>query len=254
MRTRRGVLILVLIATAQYADTNPSFEVATIKPSAPEAATRHFTIQGQQFSTTKTSLADLIQFAYGLHPHQIANGPSWLESQKFDMVGLAKGDAPPTEQEWMKMTANLLAERFHLRYHSEKRELPVFAITVDGNGPMLQPSDASPDALPAIGFRGRGQLIARNANIGDLAWELQSAVLDRPVVDQTGLTKRYNFTLEWTPDDFQTSALVGEGRSDDQTPPHLLAAVREQLGLRLTSTKRQADVMVIEQISAPDPD
>jgi len=151
-------------------EANPTFEVATVKPSEPEIATRRFLIQGRRFATFHTSLADLVQFAYGLHPRQIANGPGWLTSAKFDVVGTTGGDAEPSEPEWMKMMAGLLAERFQLRFHLEKRELPAYAIVVDRNGRKLEPSTGDPNGLPSLDFHGRGQLTARNANVADLAW------------------------------------------------------------------------------------
>jgi uncharacterized protein (TIGR03435 family) len=249
-------LLLAAAATAYSvpaADLNPTFEVATVKLSGPEVTTRHFTIQGRRFLTFHTSLADLIQFAYGLHPRQIVGGPEWLETSRFDVVGLASGDQEPTEPEWMKMMANLIAERFHLRFHLEKRELAVYAITADQGGPNLKSTDSGPNTMPSLGFRGRGELVARNASLNDLAWELQSAVLDRPVVDQSGLTKRFDFTLSWTPDEFQTPALAGETRTAE-TAPNLFTAIRQQLGLRLTSTRSIVDAMVIKRIALPDRD
>ena len=249
-------LLLAAAATAYSvpaADLNPTFEVATVKLSGPEVTTRHFTIQGRRFLTFHTSLADLIQFAYGLHPRQIVGGPEWLETSRFDVVGLASGDQEPTEPEWMKMMANLIAERFHLRFHLEKRELAVYAITADQGGPNLKSTDSGPNTMPSLGFRGRGELVARNASLNDLAWELQSAVLDRPVVDQSGLTKRFDFTLSWTPDEFQTPALAGETRTAE-TAPNLFTAIRQQLGLRLTSTRSIVDAMVIERVALPDRD
>jgi len=248
--------ILLAAATAcsvLAAEVNPTFEVATVKVSGPDTTTRRFTIDGRRFLTFHTSPADLIQFAYGLHPRQLAGGPGWLESSRFDVAGLASGDRQPTEPEWMKMMANLVAERFHLRFHLEKRELAVYAITVAQGGPKFKSSDGGPNTMPSLAFRGRGELVARNASVNDLAWELQSAVLARPVVDRSGLAKRFDFTLSWTPDEFQTSALAGEARATE-TAPNLFTAVRQQLGLRLTATRSKVDVMVIEHIALPDPD
>lgn len=253
-------VLRIFLATAATAcavlaaGINPTFEVATVRPSGSDITTRHFTIEGRRFLTFHTSLADLIQFAYGMHPSQLVGGPGWLDSSRFDVVGLASGDGQPAEQEWMKMMANLLAERFQVRFHSEKRELLVYALTVDRDGPRLEPSDGTSDTLPNIGFRGRGQLVARNASLNDLAWELQSAVLDRPVVDQSGLGKRFHFTLSWTPDEFQTPALAGEARTAAEIAPNLFTAIRQQLGLRLTATKSNVDVMVLERVALPDRD
>src|SRR5262249_996172 len=142
-------------------------------------------------------------------------GPKWLESDKFDVVGSTSSDPQPTEQEWMKMMAGLLASRFQLRFHLEKRELVVYSIVLARHGPNLKLSDGDPHGLGAVGFRGRGQLVATNGKVDDLAWELQSAVVDRPVVDQTGLTARFNFTLTWMPDEFQKSNLAGQVPTGD---------------------------------------
>ena len=86
------------------------------------------------------------------------------------------------------------------------------------------------------------------------AWELQSAVLDRPVVDRSGLGKRFHFMLSWTPDEFQTPALAGEARTAAEIAPDLFTAIRQQLGLRLTATKSSVDVMVLERVALPDRD
>jgi uncharacterized protein (TIGR03435 family) len=169
---------------------------------------------------------------------------------KFDVVGSTSAERPPTEQEWMKMMANLLASRFQLRFHLEKRELPVYAMVVARENPNLKVSDGPANGPGAVYFRGRGQLVATNANVADLAWELQSAVVDRPVVDQTGLTSRFNFTLTWTPDEFQKPSLTGQTPTTEE-PPNLFTAVQQQLGLRLEAAKSLVDVMVIDHIERP---
>ena len=235
-------------------ESNPAFEVATVKPSANETVTRRFLIEGDRFATLNTSLAELIQFAYGLQPHQIANGPKWLGSAKFDVVGTAADGVHPSEQEWMKMMANLLAARFQLRFHREKRDLPVFAIVLDREVPNLKPSSGDANGLASLSFHGRGELSAHNANMADLAWELQSAVLDRPVVDKTGLTSRFDFTLTWMPDEFQNGTLSGGTTGGQELPPNLFTAIRQELGLRLKATKSRADVMMVDHVKLPDPD
>lgn len=135
----------------------------------------------------------------------------------------------------------------------EKRELSAYAILVDRDGPKLEASDGGPNTLPSISFRGRGQIVARNTSLNDLAWELHSVVLDRPVVNQTGLASRFHFTLAWTPDEFQTASLVGETRTDSEAVPNLFTAIRQQLGLRLVAAKSFVDVVVIEHAVEPTP-
>lgn len=254
MRFTNVCIVGLALAGALLAgEANQSFEVATVKRSGPETATRRFLIEGRRFATLHTSLADLIQFAYGLHPRQIADGPRWLTLAEFDVVGTAEGDGKPSEQEWMKMMAKLLADRFQLRFRLEKRELAVYTIVIDRNGQKLEPSGEDPNALPSLGFPNRGQLVARNSNLADLAWELQSAVLDRPVVDQTGLTSRFNFTLAWTPDEFQSPGVAGTNTAE-QILPNFFTAIRQQLGLRLEATKALVDVMVVEHADVPERD
>jgi uncharacterized protein (TIGR03435 family) len=103
-------------------------------------------------------------------------------------------------------------------------------------------------------FRGLGVLPASNATMQDFAGLLQSAVLDRPVVDQTGLTGRWDFTLSWTPDESQ---FVGMGikvpapSDKPDAPPGLFTAIQEQLGLKLDSIKAPVDVLVIDHVEKP---
>ncbi|HEY3738796.1 MAG TPA: TIGR03435 family protein [Bryobacteraceae bacterium] len=253
MRIPKGYLVLAAFACLMRAG-EAHFEAATVKPSGPESATRRFLIEGRRFATFHTSLADLVQFAYGLHPRQIAHAPGWLTSAQFDVAGTVEGDSKPSEQEWMKMMGALLADRFQLRFHLEKRELRVYAIVVDRNARKLKLSDRDPSGLPSLGFHGRGQLIARNATVADLAWELESAVLDRPVVDQTGLPSKFDFTLSWSPDEFQSPAVTGADGTTQEVFPHLFTAIRQQLGLRLKASNARVDVMVIEHAAIPERD
>src|SRR5262249_17228190 len=148
-----------------------------------------------------------------------------------------------------------LTDRFQLSFHRDKRELSVYAITVDKAGSKLIKSTADPNGLPGLGLRALGNLVVRNANMSDFCNLLQSVVLDRPVVDQTGLSGRFDFTLFWTPDDFQFGG-GGAGGAPPQTEngtnaPDLFTAFKEQLGLKLDSTKAPAEVFVIDKVEKP---
>jgi len=239
---------------AMAADATPQFEVATIKPSNPETQGRGFRVRGREFSTINTTLSSLITFAYGLHPKQIVGAPAWIESDKFDIT--AQPDLPgrPNDKQWKAMLQGLLADRFQLKFHHEKRELAVYALEVAKSGSKLTKSQGDPNGLPGMFFRGLGILPANNATMQDFAGLLQSAVLDRPVVDQTGLTGRWDFTLNWTPDDSQ---FVGMGikvpppSDKPDAPPGLFTAVQEQLGLKLDSIKAPVDVLVVDRVEKP---
>ena len=235
------------------ADANPVFEVATIKPSRPDAQGKAFQIRGREFFTFNTSLADVITFAYGLHPRQITGAPAWVETEKYDLNAKPDGEGQPNQNQWKVMVQKLLADRFKLTFHHDKKELSVYAIVVGKNGPKLTRSEGDPNGLPGLFFRGLGNLPARNATMADFAGVMQAAVLDRPVVDQTGLSGRFDFELKWTPDEFQFGGIakVPPPADNAAAPPDIYTAMREQLGLTLQSTKAPVDVLVIDRAEKP---
>jgi uncharacterized protein (TIGR03435 family) len=239
-------------AMAENAD--PSWEAATIKPSDPDRQGIGIRMNGRNFSTLNTTLSDLITFTFGLHPHQIINAPGWVETDKFDLAAVPDKPGMPNDVQIKAMMKKLLAERFNLKFHTEKKELSVFLITLGKDGPKLTKNDSNPKGLPGLGFRGMGNLIVRNGNMTDFANLMQSRVLDRPVVDQTGLEGRYDFTLQWMPDETQfggqgaraqAAASQADARSD------LFTAMQQQLGLKMEATKAPADVLVIDRVEKP---
>ena len=239
---------------AMAADAPAVFEVATIKPSNPDTPGKLFTIRGRQFTTINTTLNDLIGFAYRIHAAQIAGAPEWAESAKYDITGQPEGQGQPSERQLRAMVQKLLEDRFRLSAHRDTKELPVYALTVGKGGPRLTRNDTNPNGFPSLMFKGLGVLPALNATMADLASVLQTAVLDRPVVDRTELAGRFDFTLTWTPDDSQFRGLgvrVPAPSNDPNAPAGLFTAVQEQLGLRLESTKAPVEVLVIDRVERP---
>lgn len=241
------------------ANANPSFEVATIKPSKPESRPgKYFRVNGRRFSTYHTTLDDIMSFTYGIQQKQIVGGPAWMRTDKYDLLAEPAGEGQPNDHQLKIMVQKLLADRFQLKFHKEKQELSVYAITIAKQGPKLTKSQGDPNGLPGLFFSGiqPAVLNVRNATMVDFAGLMQSAVLDRPVVDQTGLSGRYDFTLTWTPDQFQ---FVGSGitvtppADTANAPPGLFTAIQKQLGLRLKSTKAPAEVLVIDHVETPYP-
>jgi uncharacterized protein (TIGR03435 family) len=236
------------------ADANPAFEVATIKPSKPDQPGKGFRVRGRTFSTINTNLSDLMTFAYGLHAKQIVGGPAWFETEKYDIEAQPDQPGQPNDKQLKSMVKKLLTERFKLTFHQEKRELSVYALTVGKSGSKLTKSEGDPNGLPSMFFRGLGVLPVTNATMGDFANVMQTAVLDRPVVDQTGLTGRFNFTLTWTPDESQFGGMgikVPPPGDKPDAPPGLFTAIQEQLGLKLDATKAPVDVLVIDHVEKP---
>lgn len=243
------------LPTPMAENADPSWEAATIKPSDPERQGIGINMNGRNFSTHNTTLRDLLTFTYGLHPNQIVGAPGWVETDKFDLA--ARPDMPgmPSDLQIKSMMKKLIAERFKLKVHTEKKELSVFLITVAKGGPKLTKNDSDPKGLPGLGFRGLGNLVVRNGNMSDFAQMMQSRVLDRPVVNQTNLEGRYDFTMQWTPDETQfggqgarAQAQAAEGAPQN---PDLFTAMQQQLGLKIEATKAPADVFVIDHVEKP---
>lgn len=239
------------------ADAKPAFEVATIKPSNPDTPGQGINVnRSGDFTTRNTPLSELIKFCYGVHGKQVTGGPSWMESERFDI--LAKPDTPgmPSVNQLKSMVQKLLAERFALEFHREKKELSAYVITVDKAGVKMSKAQSTGVNLPGFGGRGPGAIGVRNATMSEFADFLQSRVLERPVVDQTGLTDRFDFTLEWKPDAAQLAAAAGPN-PPPQLPqniedrPDLMTAIRVQLGLKIESGKAPVEVLVIDKVQKP---
>ena len=236
------------------ADAPTTFDVVSIRPSNPDAPGKLFTVKGRQVLTINTTLADLITMAYNIHTRQISGGPAWMESDKFDVTGQPQAEGIPSTEQLRALIKSMLADRFQLTVHTEKKDLPAYAIVVGNNGPKLTRNDTNPNGLPSLLFKGLGRLPAVNASMDDFARVMQQAVLDRPVVNRTNLQGRFDFTLNWTPDESQFRSMgvrVPPPPVDGSGPPGLFTAVQEQLGLRIESTNAPADVIVIDRVERP---
>jgi uncharacterized protein (TIGR03435 family) len=236
------------------ADANPGFDVATIKPSEPDKQGKGIRVNGRNFTTLNTSLADLIEFAYGVHLKQIVGAPEWIDKDKFDIAAVPDAEGQPNDKQWKGMIKKLLVERFKLTFHEDKKELSVYALTTAKTGPKLIKSEAT-QPLPGLFFHptpGGIMLTVKNATMPDLTNLLQSAVLDRPVVDQTAIQGRWDFDLTWTPDDSQFNGRFKTPPQTTENPPaELFTAIQEQLGLKLEATKAAVAVMMIDHAEKP---
>ncbi|HEV2135513.1 MAG TPA: TIGR03435 family protein [Terracidiphilus sp.] len=234
-----------------------TFEVATIKPvGSDEGKGRYLIMRGSDTFVGKNyTLKLLIAAAYELNPREISGGPTWIDSDHFDILARTPGTVQPTHDEQMRMLRRLLTERFKLSYHRQQKVFSIYQLEIDKGGPKLKPSTAAADALPAListVYPHHILMPARNAAMGDFVSVLQRAVLDRPVVDKTGLTGRYDFDLQWAPDETQFGGEVPVAPPDASSPP-FFTAIREQLGLRLVATRGPAEALVIDHAERPSP-
>jgi uncharacterized protein (TIGR03435 family) len=248
-----GFLSFTAIRAQPAPASLPGFEVATIKPGTPE---RGFgvQIQGRRLTTVNTSVAEIMAFAWSLHPRQITGGPAWMETEKYDLLaetGPAIGDAP--RPDIRAMVQKLLADRFGLQYHRGTKELSVYQIVVGKTGPKLADKAGDPNANPTFGISALGTMQVNNGKISDFAGWMQRYVLDRPVVDHTGVTGRFTFTLNWAADDSQFGSLAGTLRppAGNADRPDLYEAVQQQLGLKLEATKAPVEVLIVDHVEKP---
>jgi uncharacterized protein (TIGR03435 family) len=154
------------------------------------------------------------------------------------------------------MLKELMKDRFGLSLHTEKRELSVYAIRIGKNGPAGIRMVKNTTNGERVGAQGLGRTAFAGVTMAGLAGQLQLRVLDRPVIDQTGLTDRYDFTLNWRPDEFQFPRASAEQRASAvangaDALPDLFTAFQEQLGLKLEAAKAAAEVLVIDKVSKP---
>ncbi|MDE3195888.1 MAG: TIGR03435 family protein, partial [Acidobacteriota bacterium] len=188
---------LALRAFAQPA--TQAFEVASIRPTPEDwGKGRFITMRGGEFVARNHTLLTLIT-AYNLSPKAIAGGPAWVNSASFDIDAKPPGDARPSLDRQMAMLRQLLGDRFALRFHREPKNLAVLALTVARGGPKLREPEKIPDGpappLIFVLYPHKATLPGRDATMGELASVLQRAALDRPVLDHTGLTGRFDFDL-----------------------------------------------------------
>jgi uncharacterized protein (TIGR03435 family) len=275
--------VLTTSACLLFAQSKPAFEVASIKPAAPDQ--RGIAIRpgaNGGLNINNMPLKELITFAWRIQPYQIIGAPAWIESARYDITTVP--DHKPKGNEIWLMLQSLLEDRFQLKTHNETKELPIYALVLankDGKlGPQLTeakegsctaidptkppPPPSDPGKPPVLGcggmFMGPDRMEGASNEIKGLIPVL-SRTLGRTVVDKTGLTGKYDMHLYWTPDPSQMmQGPFGGGPPPpggpapppvDPNGPSIFTALQEQLGLKLESQKGPVDVLVIDHVEKP---
>jgi len=243
----------------------PTFEVASVKPSDPNGDGVDFQIFPGKLTMTNATPRALIQFAYKLKSeNQITDGPAWLDSKHYDidakvgeaqMADFNKASNGDRADELRLMLQSLLAERFNLKVSPQTKDLPVYALVVAKGGPKMTPTPKPGSAGDKphgqmIHMNGRGDLIATDVPVSLLADVLsrQPETAGRVVVDLSGLTGNYSWTLKWTP---ESGGGPSAGAAADEAAPSFFTAIQEQLGLKLESQKAPVAVLVVERMELP---
>jgi uncharacterized protein (TIGR03435 family) len=235
------------------ANASPGIEVSTIKPTKPDEQVFMLVFRGGHFQTKNISLSKLLAFSYGVQEKQLVDLPAWAQTDKYDIDAKPDTEGTPNKKQLQIMVQKLVADRFSFKFHDEKRELPVYVLTVAKSGQKMAKSEDQ-GGLPGFGLGGMGRLSVHNSSMDEFVGMMQETVMDRPVLNQTGLTERYDFNLNWTPDDSQfggTPIRMPPPPDNANPPPNLYTAIQEQIGLKLESTRALADVMIIDHVEKP---
>jgi uncharacterized protein (TIGR03435 family) len=155
----------------------------------------------------------------------------------------------------MQMLRALIVDRFALRFHRQDKQMDIYELTVGKSGPKLRPAVQPDDPPKIIGvvYPDRIEVPARSVTMDDFVAMLQRATLDRPTVNKTGLTGKYDFDLKFAQDESQYGGEVRKAADDSQSPP-LFTAVQEQLGLKLTAKRGTVSTLVIDRVERPSAD
>jgi uncharacterized protein (TIGR03435 family) len=231
------------------------FDAVSVKPADPNS--RHGTVvsvtPGGMLHVVNATLKDLIETAYDVRTFQIEGAPKWADSAKYDIEATpgqrpqgAAGRPPGWTNVRSKVQA-LLKDRFQLQLHRETRNAPIFSLVIAKGG--IKPNGLAATQSPPKGINaGRTSMTGEPASMKDLAYKL-SRLLQRPVVNHTGLEGNYDFKLEWTPD---PGPPTPDGQpAEISAGPSLFSAIQQQLGLRLEAEKGPVEVLVIDHAEKP---
>lgn len=265
---------LAVLAQAQDAPADlPKFDVASIKPnkSGEMRIAMRFVPDGLNMEGITPQL--MLAHAFNVEDDRIVGAPSWVKNERFDIQAkVAPGDAPKLDtlkpEQRMEMLQPLLEDRFGLKFHHETRDMPVYLLEVSKGGSKLKLTDvATADGrgdlnMPRM-MLSIGSVDAKGAQMDMLAHALSGQV-GRTIIDKTGLTGRYDFSLHFTPENMPPRMGPGPGAHPDRgqpgsdappppdtSGPDVFTAIQEQLGLKLVSEKGPVDVIVIDHIDKP---
>jgi len=240
IRTLAICICFVSMAALAQSAAPPSFEVASIHTDQP-GQERIESVPGR-LTMQNVRLASCIRWAYDVQEQQIS-GPAWLNDTWFSIF--AKTDTPVGEAVLRQMLQTLLAERFHLVFHRKTKELSTYVLLVGKNGHKLQPTDV--EGSPSF-QTGKLNLTGKGATVGQLV-EFLSRELREPIIDQTGLSGRFNYFLDINA--YVSEELRKSGDSNGAPPEAagiIALALQSQLGLRMEARKATVETIMVDRV------
>jgi uncharacterized protein (TIGR03435 family) len=232
-----------------------TFDAVSIKPSAPDARGGGYNLSPGHLNAKNQSLRDLVEFGWDLHDYQVSGGPSWVESEHYEVI--ATFPAGTSNADRARMMQAMLADRFGLAVRHDSKVVSGFALAVAKDGPKLQAPGNEEAGMMMGRSRATGQrtLTATSQTMANLA-SLLSDIMGRPVEDRTGVEGKFDFTMQWTPDPVDGGTAVKGGKAvpppeDPQLGPTIFTALEETLGLKLETAKVSVPVAIIEKAERP---
>jgi uncharacterized protein (TIGR03435 family) len=241
----------------QAAAKAPPFEVASIKLATPFAprpgrlGSVNVVMTPGRLIARNANLKELIRDAYSLDDYQVFGGPTWMSSARFDVEARAVGN--PNREQLLLMLQTLLRERCKLATHHESKELAIYALVLDENGPKFHPLEAAEQECYPMCREPAPLNRLRQRDVPSLARFLTRLGADKPVIDRTGLAGTFKIELDMQK--IMAAALEGGGPpSNESIYLATVDAVEDELGLTLKSTKSPVDVLVVDHVERPSPD
>jgi uncharacterized protein (TIGR03435 family) len=249
-----GVALLPLALTAQSSPApTPRFDAASIRPAnAPEPgrAAKAMGMAGRiettpgRLSVRTATVQDLIDAAFGIEGYQVSGGPAWMYSERFAVA--AKLADPAGREQLLVMLRTLLIDRFKLSVHRETRQLPVYALVVAKNGPKFRAMKPGTESTPT-----KTNHMGRDVDLPWLARFLTRFGSDRPVIDKTGLTGKFDLDLDMDKILTPAAEAAGGNPSNEAVFDGMANALPDRLGLKLVSMRAPIEVLVIDRVERP---
>lgn len=239
VRMLRLVFLPAVFAVLALSQT-PRFDVVSIKPSTGGAGFSGENTEHGRLTVSNDTVKELIQLAFGVKDFQIIGGPGWLGTATYDIVATTGTADDLTDERLAPLLQSLLEDRLGLKFHRETKESTVYSLVVAKGGPKMTLDTSEGESSSHTNSKsGRTTMVVSKVTAAKLAFRLERYV-GRRVIDHTGLTAAYDFTLTWSQD-----------QSADPTGPSIFTALQEQLGLKLDSAKGKVDMIVIDGVEKP---
>lgn len=241
---------VLAFVTGVCAQESKSIEVASVKPSGNTMADSNLDSTRGRLTATCITVRELVRLAYGVKDYQIWHAPKWIDSERFDIAVKSVRSDSKSLQDEKSLVRELLADRFQLTTHRERKQMAVYLLVVGKEGSRLKTHDDAGTRTRG----GCGRLVGRRVTADAIATMLSRQV-DHAVFNRTGLSGEYDFQLDFTPDSgpcrMAPDNLGASPAADPSGRPTIYTAVQQQLGLKLESSRGHVELLIIDRVEKP---